>query len=288
MYRMLNFSTHIKSELAQVNEGLIISDCKSEKLKLILNNLISAPSKKIRPIFAILYLKSIGLSTISPEQISIMQSVELVHTASLIHDDVIDNSSHRRNIQTINSQFDNQLAVIAGDFLISYALNKITFDKSLNLLNLFNQTFKTMCEAEAQQHFLKNTFPTESDYLTKTKQKTASLFVLILNACGQFVPDFDSQLAQTFAENLGIAFQLRNDLLQFLSSGFDSDDFKQGIYTLPLIYMNLGLSKSSAIEKTSDLIHNYLDIANDAISSIPHSVYKDDLIGVINWISKIK
>ena len=50
MYRMLNFSTHIKSELAQVNEGLIISDCKSEKLKLILNNLISAPSKKIRPI----------------------------------------------------------------------------------------------------------------------------------------------------------------------------------------------------------------------------------------------
>ena len=145
-----------------------------------------------------------------------------------------------------------------------------------------------MCEAEAQQHFLKNTFPTESDYLTKTKQKTASLFVLILNACGQFVPDFDSQLAQTFAENLGIAFQLRNDLLQFLSSGFDSDDFKQGIYTLPLIYMNLGLSKSSAIEKTSDLIHNYLDIANDAISSIPHSVYKDDLIGVINWISKIK
>lgn len=278
---MDEFRETVKKEIEKVEKKISQQISGSDKIYSVLNKIVNAPSKKIRPTVAFLYLKSLNSHSLNEEIYNTVTAVELAHIASLIHDDIIDDAKFRRGQETINSEYGKDLAVICGDFLVTKAINLILENKSVALLSLFNDTFQKMCLSEADQYFLKNTVPSLDDYLKKTAGKTAELFKLALKGCGLFVNDFDFENAEKFAENFGIAFQIKNDLTSFLDKNPDS---QSGIFTLPDIFMKESGGRNLAIEKTHYLIDNYLKSAEMCIENFEESEYKKALLGVINWI----
>ena len=120
----INIKKTILEELTYLEREIINLFQDEAPLSKKLSDFLTAPSKRLRPILGFLFLKSIG-EKINPNQHKVMLAVELIHNATLIHDDVIDNSEKRRSQKTLNAQFDENLAVVAGDYLLSVALEKI-------------------------------------------------------------------------------------------------------------------------------------------------------------------
>lgn len=271
----------IRDELRVVDDKIKQLTSGSDKIYSVVNKIVKAPSKKIRPTVALLYLKGLNENCLNEEIYNTVTAVELAHIASLIHDDIIDDAKFRRGEETINFEYGKDLAVICGDFLVTKAINLILENKSVALLSLFNDTFQKMCLGEAEQYFLKNMIPSLDDYIKKTACKTAELFKLALKGSGLFVDNFDFENAEKFAENFGIAFQIKNDLTSFLDKNSDKQN---GIFTLPDIFMQELNDRNLAIEKTNDLMDNYLKSAVNSIENFRESEYKKALLGVINWI----
>lgn len=257
--------------------GIELQEPLSSKLFDILN----APSKHIRPLVSFLFLKACGFE-INQNQILYQSAIELVHNASLIHDDVIDESETRRNVKTLNNEFNNKLAVISGDYLLSKALDKVIEIGSMELVKIFSETLAVMSEGEVIQQFSKFEIPSIDDYIEKSYKKTAKLFeTAILGSC--ILAKFNSKSAKEFVRNFGIAFQIRDDLINSQTS---KSDIKDGIYTAPVIFSNGTEITDEGIEKTKYLLNNYLDNAMKNIEDVPENEYKDaltELLGLLKY-----
>lgn len=262
----------IKDEIQEVTQGLTREIDIKEPLMSTLSNILNAPSKHIRAAAAFLYIKAIG-KDIDEKQIMLQTAVELVHNASLIHDDVIDECSLRRNQQTINKALGNKLAVITGDYLLSIALKKICLLNSVQLTEMFAQTLDNMCQGEINQHFDRFTIPTLDKYLKKTQQKTASLFETAI--CGAVLLSEADCNAFEFSTNFGTAFQIRDDLINLKTTKSDIND---GVYTAPVIFSGDFKTAEKGIEKTVVLLNNYVDKAIKSIDYLENNIYKQKLI----------
>lgn len=141
-----------------------------EPLKTKVVEILNAPSKHIRPLVSFLLLKAIG-AEIDENQILYQTVIELVHNASLIHDDVIDESLERRNVQTVNQKFGNQTAVILGDYLLAVSMNKVLQINIPELVNIFCETLKVMSLGEINQNLTKYKIPAINEYIKKSEQK---------------------------------------------------------------------------------------------------------------------
>lgn len=258
----------VHEEIEQVLEQMIDGVEVQEPLKSKLFALLNAPSKHIRPLISILYLKAIG-ENIDEKQILYQSAIELVHNASLIHDDVMDESNVRRNIPTLNSEFGNKLAVISGDFLLSVALDKVIKIGDIELIKMFSDTLAVMSEGEINQYFNKFQIPTINEYIKKSAQKTAKLFETAL--CGSLLIAKADNNGLEFARNFGIAFQIRDDLINCKTTNSDIND---GIYTAPVIFSGSIQITSEAIEKTRGLLNNYINNALDLLKDISENKYK--------------
>lgn len=268
----------VQEEIKQVSAGLTCGVDIQEPLKSKLFELLNAPSKHIRPLVSFLYLKSLGLN-IDEKQIMLQTVIELVHNASLIHDDVIDESSIRRNTQTLNSKFGNKLAVISGDYLLSTALHRLAELNSIPLIEMFSDTLACMSHGEIKQQFTKYKIPTIEEYLDKTAKKTAKLFETAV--CGSLLLSNSSKNGKEFAENFGIAFQIRDDLINIQTTKTDLND---GIYTAPVIYAGCTENYTDGIEKTRSLLNNYIDNAFRVINHIEDNKYKTALTELLGLI----
>ncbi len=268
----------VKDEIEQVTAGLTSDIEVEEPLKSKLFALLNAPSKHIRPLVSFLYLKASGLN-IDEKQILLQTTIELVHNASLIHDDVIDESGQRRNLNTLNKEFGNKLAVISGDYLLSKALDNLIKLNSIRLITMFSNTLASMSEGEIKQQFAKYTIPTIDQYIDKTTQKTAKLFETAL--CGSLLIANSPYGAEQFARNFGIAFQIRDDLINIKTTKSDIND---GIYTAPVIYAGNIENYENGIEKTQILLNNYIDNAYNTIKYIENNKYKSALTELLGLI----
>ena len=279
----------VKEEIEQVLNELTNGVVVQEPLKTKLFDFLNAPAKHIRPLVSFLYLKASG-ADIDEKQILFQAAIELVHNASLIHDDVIDESITRRGEKSLNSEFGNKMAVISGDYLLSCALNKVIKIGSIELIQMMSDTLEVMSKGEVSQHFGKFNIPTIEEYIEKSAQKTAKLFETAL--CGSLIiknisplPMGEGAVAQAkrvtnageglkFARNFGVAFQIRDDLINCKTS---QTDIKDGIYTAPVIFAggldNLGYG----IEKTQTLLNNYIDKALNELENIEENKYKTGL-----------
>lgn len=267
-----------KKEIEEIRYNLTADINIQEPLKTKLSNILNAPSKHIRPLISFLYLKAIDLN-IDQKQILFQTAIELVHNASLIHDDVIDNSDIRRNSKTINNEFDNKLAVISGDYILSIALHKISKLNSPQIIEMFAETLSFMTNGEINQQFSKFKIPTIGDYIKKTEQKTAKLFETAI--CGSLILANSNEKASDFAKNFGIAFQIRDDIINIKTT---KTDIKDGIYTAPIIYTGNIENYQNGIEKSHTLLNNYIDNAYQAINHIEENKYKiaiKELLGLL-------
>lgn len=268
----------VKNEIDEISANITSDINIQEPLKTKLSNILNAPSKHIRPLISFLYLKALGLN-IDEKQIIFQTAIELVHNASLIHDDVIDDSELRRNTNTINKDFDNKMAVISGDYILSIALDKIAKLNSIKIIEMFVETLSFMTKGEISQQFSKFKIPTIDDYIKKTEQKTAKLFETAL--CGSLILANSEKNPCEFAKNFGIAFQIRDDIINIKTT---KTDIKDGIYTAPIIYAGNIENYKNGIEKSRVLLNNYIDNAHKNIEYIENNKYKIAIIELLGLL----
>ena len=273
----------IKEDLYKIENGLTDFYCCSDELQESLIKILKAPAKRIRPVLALLYLKMYGVE-ITSHHIDIQSAVELIHNATLIHDDVVDKSLKRRNQETLNAEFDNSLAVITGDFLLSVAIQKLLNLNSFDILKYFNVAIKRMCLGEITQYFNRFKIIDFDCYLEKCKYKTAELFMASLSSSAE-IANLDINAAKDFAKRFGIAFQIRDDLLNITETNSDKpsrNDIEDGIYTAPVIFAKNINNIENGIVKTIELLDNYLNRAKKCLNAAPENEYKQALLELID------
>ena len=292
----------VQKEIQEVLEKMSDGVDVQEPLKSKLFALLNAPSKHIRPLVSFLYIKAMG-ANIDEKQVLYQSAIELVHNASLIHDDVIDESSIRRNVSTLNSEFGNKLAVMTGDYLLSVALDKVIKIGEISLIQMFSDTLSVMSEGEISQYFNKFKIPTIDEYIKKSAQKTAKLFETAL--CGSLLiankisprPMGEGAVVGAkrlttageglinqgleFARNFGIAFQIRDDLINCKTT---NSDIKDGIFTAPVIFSGGTKITPDAIEKTKGLLNNYIEDAKFLLKEFSNNEYKLALLELLELL----
>lgn len=275
----------VSDELYKVENNLTDFYCGNDKLQESLVGIIKAPSKRIRPLVALLYLKMYG-AEITPAQIEIQSAVELIHNTTLIHDDVIDKSDKRRNHKTLNEEFDNSLAVVTGDFLLTSAIKKLLNIKSFDILELFNIAIKKMSIGEIKQYYDKFILTDFDEYLDRCRYKTAELFIASIVSAAM-VANLDTNSAKDFAKRFGISFQIRDDLLNLISAEEDkpkNNDIEEGIYTAPMIFAKDVKNLEFGIEKTKELLDNYINRVKKCLNKAPENEYKQALIKLLDLL----
>src|SRR5205814_4206292 len=174
---------------------------------------------------------------------NLAESLELVHTASLVHDDIVDRAELRRNIQTVNAKWNDDVALIIGDYLFAKAYALAAVLPKPEVIAIVAQTVFALCDGELREVTAPRALPTEEQYLERIELKTASLYA----ACCQgaaLLADADPEHVAAlgaFGTNLGMAFQITDDVLDV--AGDDRDfgktvgrDLAEGMPTLPMIY----------------------------------------------------
>ena len=232
-----------------------------------LKNFLLNGSKFIRSTLAILYLKSQNVE-INNSVYNILTAGEIIHNASLLHDDVIDNANTRRGNTTIAKKFTSNISILAGDYLLSHAIEKLLELNNFEILNIFKNCTKKMSVAEIKQYFSQNSIPTKEQYIEICKNKTAELFSTILESCS-LITNLEPQKAKDFGTLFGICFQINNDL----NKESAKIDKLNGIYTAKDV---LG------IENTELLLDNYKKEMGNLIKSFPENIYKESLKDLIN------
>lgn len=263
-------------------------------------------SKRIRALLIFLFA-SIFDDKKTDSVVKLASIVELIHNATLIHDDIIDDSDLRRGEISFNYKFGNRLAVIAGDYVLSIAFKQLYKLDNTNVIDVFTKAIEGMCVGEINQYFEKGSVPSIEQYIEKSKAKTANLFeaglVSLFYLLGK--EEYITQI-KDFAENFGVAFQIRDDLINISKSDSSKpalNDYKEGIYTAPFIFFNeqnsftqyeddeeflKKLFNSSAISDTNKLLNKYINSAIDSISFVDDNQAKDNIIALCEYLREVK
>ncbi len=210
-------------------------------LNIILNYILRRKGKQMRPLLVFLTAKLNG--TISESTYIAATCIELLHTASLVHDDVVDDASERRGSLSINALWNSKIAVLLGDYLLSSGMHICVENSRYDMLEIISEAVKSMSEGELLQlQKARKLNIKEEDYYKIIISKTGALLAAC-TACGakSVIDDADTiQIMKEFGENIGIAFQIRDDILDYEGTGLTGkavgNDIKEKKITLPLIY----------------------------------------------------
>lgn len=207
--------------------------------------LFGAGGKRVRPAIVLLISRATMLEQdITPRHRRLAEITEMIHTSSLVHDDVVDESEVRRGVPTVNSQFGNRVAVLAGDFLFGQSAWYLANLDNLEVVKLLSEVIKDMAEGEIQQGLNRfNTGLTLDAYLEKTYCKTASLIANSSKAAGLLsgVKDEVAENLYRYGRHLGLAFQIVDDIFDFTGSTEAlgkpaGSDLKSGNLTAPVLF----------------------------------------------------
>jgi octaprenyl-diphosphate synthase len=252
MSELGNIQKPVKKEMAQF-EAYFGKTMQSgiPLLKIILNYVFRRKGKQMRPLLVFLSARLNG--KVGEPTFVAATFIELLHTASIVHDDVVDDAEERRGALSINALWNSKIAVLVGDYMLSKGL-LISIEKNrIDMLEIVSEAVKSMTEGELLQiQKARKLNISEDDYFRIIKCKTAAL-ISACTACGarSVTSDPDTiQLMKDFGETLGIAFQIRDDILDYDGNGITGkkagNDIKEKKITLPLIYV---LEKASLIRK---------------------------------------
>ena len=207
----------------------------------VLSHIRQRGGKRMRPILTLLIAKNYGGVTMATQHAAI--GLELLHTASLVHDDVVDESEERRGQASVNATYNNKVAVLTGDFILSTALLNVSYTNNQRIIENLAQLGRTLASGELLQLWnISNKDISEDIYYDVIKQKTAVLFesCAAIGALSAGATDDDVAQAVHFGQNLGIMFQIRDDIFDYYDSKEigkpTGNDMAEGKLTLPVIY----------------------------------------------------
>lgn len=248
----------VKNELRSMSETIrdvVGSD--HPVLSSVASHFFAFPGKRIRPAIVLLAAMAANGGAVSPAQRRLSEITELIHTASLLHDDVIDDASTRRNAPSVNAKFGNKLAILGGDFLLARASNALARLRNVDVVELLSVVIEHLVKGEVMQIGSAGLgagaraglgssgrhSPAVQFYMTKSYYKTASLMANSAKACAVLEGhDEHTQLVMyEYGKHLGLAFQLVDDLLDFDGDEAElgkpaNNDLRTGLATLPVLY----------------------------------------------------
>lgn len=236
----------IPGELQQLHDHIRAAlSSGNELMDTVVTEYLRTKGKLIRPILVILTARLVG--HVDTRVLSAAAAVEMLHNASLIHDDVVDESATRRGRPTVNSVWDNHIAVLVGDFFVSAALQQAIATDDIRIAATLSRLGKLLSLGEISQiNNARSHCFEEQAYFDIISRKTASLFVACVEmgayACG--LDDNDSRLEslRCFAQQLGLCFQIRDDIFDYFDEAAGTigkptgNDLREGKVTLPLLY----------------------------------------------------
>ena len=312
-------TTLVEHDLERVNTAIV--DRMASPVALIpqlAGHLINSGGKRLRPTLTLATSKMCGY--VGTRHIDLSACVEFIHTATLLHDDVVDESDLRRGSETANVVWGNQASVLVGDFLFSRAFQIMTEDGSLKVLKILSETSATMAEGEVLQLTTANNIETNEDaYLQVVTSKTATLFAAAcqIGAVVAERPAVEEEALESFGRNLGIAFQLVDDALDYSAQQHSlgktiGDDFREGKVTLPVILayrraeeaerefwrrtVERGIQSNEDLEAATVMMNrhgalndtiaragHYGAMAKDALGIFPSSVWHDALTDLVDF-----
>ena len=308
-----------KSDIARVNQHII--DNMQSPVALIpqlAGHLIAAGGKRLRPMLTLAAAQLCSYT--GSRHIGLAACVEFIHTATLLHDDVVDESDLRRGRESANAVWGNKPSVLVGDFLFSRAFQLMVADGSLPVLKILSEASAVIAEGEVLQLMTANDpEATEEAYLEVIRSKTAKLFAAA-SRIGAVVAERsqkEEEALDSFGMNLGIAFQLIDDVLDYSAKQAElgkniGDDFVEGKVTLPIILAwrrgdaeerkfwvrtieNLDqqegdleqaialMEKHNTLGDTVDRAKHYGSVARDALGIFPDSDAKSALIELVDF-----
>jgi len=236
-------SAPIQDELEQL-EQLFNKTLHSDVplVEQVVRYIASLRGKRLRPILVLLTAKMLG--EVNKQSLQAGLVVELLHAATLVHDDVVDHSDLRRGVPTVNSLWTNKISVLVGDYLFSRTLSAMVDLHDIRSLQILSQTAKRITQGELLQIEKDGDFDMEeSTYFQLVSDKTGSLFAAScqLGALSVKADDRTVNSMNQFGENLGIAFQIKDDLLDYMGSPQvlgkpTGNDIRENKITLPLIF----------------------------------------------------
>lgn len=310
----------VHAEMADVDERI------KEKLAsdvALVNQLgyyiINSGGKRLRPILLLLMAKALGYQ--GNDHINLAAVIEFIHTATLLHDDVVDESDLRRGNDTANALFGNAASVLVGDYLYSRSFQMMVESNSLPVMDVLADTTNKIAEGEVMQLMNVNDPDTSMDsYLSVIEHKTATLFEAATHLAGLLADSDAETLKQLrdFGLRLGNAFQMIDDALDYEADEEKlgkqlGDDLAEGKPTLPLILAMQNASeeervvirnsietgsreqfatikqiieKSGALEKTHEIAQREANLAKQALHALPETDYKAALIAIADLAVK--
>jgi geranylgeranyl pyrophosphate synthase len=299
--------------LQQVEELLAAqTDGTRSDLEMALSRLIGAGGKRIRPTITLLIGSLLGAD--HKPLLFLAASIEMLHTASLIHDDLIDGAFLRRGMETLNTRWSPAASVLAGDLALTRSSKLILSTASLPVIGMFNETMDRMVDGEITQLARTQGATTREEYYDRIKAKTASMFELAAGAAAWLSPVDDEvkNIVCIFGHKIGMAFQIMDDILDFTGEQTTlgkpvGNDLRQRTITLPaLIYLethpnNLDLHtlinrgpidkhnldrlivdirRSEAIGQSLAIANNFLRDSLEALEILPQAPERQALVEI--------
>lgn len=313
-----HIKTELKTPLAEVDQTIITAlDSEIPLIDQIAQHIISGQGKRIRPLMVI--LSSLSCQCDQNIAVKLAVIIELVHTATLLHDDVVDGSLRRRGLTTANALWGDEASVLVGDFVYSRSFQLMTELKSFSILKTLSEATNTIAEGEVMQLGARqNPALTEDYYLDVIYRKTAKLFEAgaVLGALYHDATPEVTQALTTFGKQFGMAYQITDDLLDYTGNSENlgknvGDDLAEGKVTLPLIIAckqdPKGLGKKiqdlisapdrsqlqgllpniqdcGALDYTAKLAKQYLSSAKTALGALPNSQPLDLLLHLCDFV----
>ena len=292
-----------------------LPDIEPPALREAVQHIVASGGKRIRPVISLLIAGMMGHAD-DARIVDLASAVEMLHTATLVHDDLIDGSLVRRGAATLNAAWTPAATVLTGDYLFSVAAGLASHTNSVRVMSIFSDTLGVIVAGELQQQFTDFALrATRDDYYRRIYNKTASMFVLAGTAAGVLCDASEKQFTalHDYGRDLGIAFQVMDDVLDF--TGEQSrvgkpvgSDLRRGLITLPVIsYIELhgsdGLEcalrgecepqiyddiiaqirRSDAIESALDEADGIAQNAKRALATFPDNAYRAALLEMVDY-----
>ena len=299
----------IKDELTKVESRLVeLQAGQNPLLAATIDGLINSGGKRVRPSVCILTARMFDADI--DKAISMAASVEMLHTATLVHDDLIDGAMIRRGAPTLNTVWSSDIAILVGDYMFARAASLIAEVEILPIMKLFSKALEIILNGEITQKFSKWEIDREA-YYQRIYAKTAALFVLCTHSAsllGEIGEDGVNSMIK-FGNDTGMAFQIVDDVLDYVGTADKlgkpiGGDLRQGLFTLPAIYFadnNPGdddinniiatkeadptiidrlirkIAESDAIEKSLEEARILFEGGRMELEKLPRSIYRDAL-----------
>lgn len=312
----------IAAELRNFNDDFIASlNSQTQLLQTAIDKILNATGKHVRPILVLLTAKACG--NVSDNAISSAVLLELLHTATLIHDDVIDETKQRRGVPSLNAIFDNRISVLVGDYILSTALIRSIHTGDLRIIGIISNLGRDLSEGEIKQlETAEESILDEQCYLQVIFKKTATLLsaCMEIGAISAGATDEVISLCRSIGKNLGYCFQIKDDIFDYFNEAQigkpTGNDIREGKVTLPLLYAlrqegeevnryrKMILTKDFTEENISALIsfakkqggiayaeqrmQEYYQAAIEQLQQLPKSAARQSLLELADFITRRK